>query len=110
MSCKVEIDGTSYYIPCDRVKDLEVIDGFLVNVSSSSVTLKNSFSTENTTYPYISCNSNQVCRLYTQSGQTWESVRSEAVYNGDYFKILDYDFVITFLLFIILGVRLVWKK
>lgn len=110
MSCQVEINDTSYYIPCDRVNDLEMIDGYLVNVSSSSITLKNNFSTNSTTYPYISCSSNQVCRLYTGSQIDYQTVRSPAVYNGDLFHTLNYDFVITFLLFILLGVRLVWKK
>lgn len=109
-ACIVEIDGTDYYIPCDRIDDLHMIDGQLVNLGSSSVTLRNHFALTGTTYPYISCNSNAVCRYYSSNSQTYTAVTSEPVYTGDNFLTWNYDQVIVILLFILIGVRLLWKK
>lgn len=109
-ACKVSIDGTEFYIPCDKVNDLIMINGQLVNLGSSSITLKHSFSITGNTYPYITCSSNSVCRVYRSNNQTYEAVTAEPIYNGDFFLTLNYDYIITILLFIILGVRLVWKK
>lgn len=108
--CKVIIGDTEYYIPCDRVNDLHMIDGELVNLGSSSITLKNSFALTGNTYPYITCSSNAVCRYYANNTQNYYAVTSSPTYKGDVFLTFNYPYVITILLFIILGARLVWKK
>ena len=87
-----------------------MINGQLVNLGSSSVTLRNSFALTGNTFPYITCNSNAVCRYYASSTQTYEAVTGEPIYNGDLFLTLNYDYIITILLFLLLGVRLIWKK
>lgn len=110
MACQVEIDGTSYYVPCDRINDLELVDGELVNIGSSTITLKNSFALTGNTYPYITCSSNSVCRYYPSNNQTYYAITSEPVYDGDIFLTFNYPYIITVLLLILVGVRLVWKK
>lgn len=110
MSCTVKIEGNDYYIPCDQVNNLELINGQLVNLGSSSVTLRSGFALTGNVYPYISCSSNSVCRLYRQSNQEYIAVTSAPVYQGDPFLTFNYSYVITVLLLILIGVRLVWKK
>lgn len=66
-ACSVEINGESWYIPCDRVNDL----GFdnnnnLIVLTNSSLTLYKTFSNSNTTsYPRVSCAWGRVCSLQT---------------------------------------------
>lgn len=108
--CKVNIDGTEYYIPCDQINNLHMINGQLVNLGSSSITLKNNFALTGNTYPYITCSSNSVCRYYAQNNQTYTAVVSEPIFSGDHFYTWNYPQVITILLLILIGVRMVWKK
>lgn len=58
----ININGTDYYCPSDRLDDLFVIDGALINTSSSTVTLYGSFretGVNNSGYPRINCSSFQ---------------------------------------------------
>lgn len=110
MSCQVRIDGTTYYVPCDKVQDLELINNQLVNTGSASITLKSSFALTGNTYPYISCSSNSVCRLYRSTGQEYIAVTSAPVLLSDPFLTYKHDYLITCLLLILIGVKLIWKK
>ena len=38
-TCKIVINGSDFYIPCDRVNDLDYLDGYLVNVHIIVVSL-----------------------------------------------------------------------
>lgn len=107
-ACQVTIDDTSYYIDCEKVGDLEQIDDYLVNTSSSSIILKHSFSTT-TTYPYISCSSLSVCTLRSSSSSS-VAVTSPLVYEGDPFYILNFNHVVILLLALLLGIRLLWRR
>lgn len=107
-TCQINIDGSDYYIPCDRIKDLDFIDGYLVNVSSSSISMKSEFNTTSS-YPYVTCSSMSVCNLRSSSNNS-HYITSNFVYNGDPFKAFNFEFVVIFLLLLILGVKLLWKK
>lgn len=107
--CTVEIDNDSYYIECDRVSDLQFIDGYLVNYSNSSLTLRTGFDPDNTVYPYISCSSMSVCDIRTSSNWQSQPVTSNFTYSGDLILISDHVYLILIVLFLILGVRLLWK-
>lgn len=106
--CEISIDGNEYYLPCDRVQHLSYIDGYLVNISSSTLTMRSSFS-PNTTYPYISCSSMGVCNLRTSQTSQNNPITSDFVNKSDFIKSSNLDYLIFFTLFITLGVRLIWK-
>lgn len=107
---EVVIDGVNYYVNSRDISSISFIDGQLVNTSSQySVTFKHSYG-DNTTYPYIRCSSQQVCRLYNSNTSNYKVVTSDLELKSDYFKVVNYDLVIIFLLFIILGLKLVWKR
>lgn len=109
-TCQISISGTDYYIPCDRINDLEYIDGYLVNISSSTITMRSFFSPDNfNTYPYITCSSMNICQLRS-SNQISSYVNTNYNYSGDLFKIVNPGYVIMLLLFLILGVRIIWKR
>lgn len=107
---EVTIDGTKYYIDSDRVEDIQYIDGKLVNVSNSSITLISSWGpTQN--YPYITCSSMRQCVYYNGSYQG-SAVTAEMTYNKNTLSALssrDISLSILFILICILGVRLLWK-
>lgn len=107
-SCEILVDGNHYYIPCDRVGDLNYIDNYLVNTSSSSLTLKDHYG-DGTTYPYISCSGNSVCYFRRSSDISSVPVRSDYTLVSDPFSVIDYSAFTVILLFLLLGVRLIWK-
>ena len=41
--CVIDVNGTEYYYPCDKRDDIKLIDGYLINTSSSQITLYRSF-------------------------------------------------------------------
>lgn len=107
---EVSISGTSYYVSASDIPFIAYIDGNLVNTSSQfSVTFKNSYSDE-TTYPYINCRAQQVCRYYPRYSSNYSVVTDDIVINGDYLKTANYPFLIFCVLFILLGVKLIWKR
>lgn len=109
-ACKITIQSDDYWIPCDRIKDLHFLDGYLVNFSETSLTLRVRYSDE-TVYPYISCSAFGTCTKRTASGTQYQSyVNSNFSFDGDVFKTLNYDYWILFILLILLGVRLIWKR
>lgn len=106
--CEVMLEGDTYYIPCDRVRDLSYIDDQLVNVSSSSLTFKKTFSIE-TTYPYIRCDAMSPCRLYNNYNQ-YSVVEDNYYPISEQLKITNHDSLISILLIILIGVKLLWKR
>lgn len=59
-ACSIKINGDSYYIACDKVDDLVVIDNYLVNTSSSTIYLYSSildYNSNTSGYPRIQCSS-----------------------------------------------------
>lgn len=106
--CEVSIDDNDYLLPCDRVPHLTFIDGYLVNISSSTLTMRSSFS-PNTTYPYISCSSMSVCNLRTSYNSQTDPITSDFVNKSDFIKSSNLDYLILFTLLLTLGVRLIWK-
>lgn len=109
-TCKIVINGTNFYIPCDRVNDLDYLDGYLVNVSSSSLTMRSIFRPDSSNmYPYITCSAMSVCQLRSSDSQR-SYIQSNYSYSGDILRIINPTFVIMFLLFVFLGVKLLWKR
>ena len=106
-TCQVDIDGTSYYIPCDRVEDLYYTGSYLVNVSSSSITMKSIFNPDSE-YPYITCSSMSICRLRSSNYNHY--ITSNYTLLSDPFLTFNFLPLIFIVLFITLGVRLVWKR
>lgn len=110
---EITIDGRTYYIEAERLSDLAFINGRLVNTSNSSITLVNNFDTV-TTYPRITCASMSQC-IYRSSQQASQiGVTSNYVYNGNFnINTLSGTVVsqyILFILILILGVKLLWKR
>lgn len=108
----VTIGGQDYYCQADRINDIKYIDGKLVNVSNSSITLVSSFGTS-LTYPYISLQAMRQGVYYNGSGYTGTAVTSNISYNKKSLAIYDtrdISIVSMLLLLLILGVKLLWKR
>lgn len=106
-TCQVDIENQTYYVPCDRVQDLYFTGKYLVNVSSTNITMKSIFNPDNE-YPYITCSSMSVCRLRNSS--TNHYITSNYTLLSDPFLTFNFLPLIFIVLFITLGVRLVWKR
>lgn len=109
----ITIDGQDYYIEADRLPDLAYIDGKLVNTSNSTITLVSSYSTE-TTYPRIQFSAMQQGRYYRSYNTSYTAVTSNYSLKSK-FSIYQIgsngiQSAILFLLILILGVRLIWKR
>lgn len=105
--CQVDIDNQTYYIPCDRVQDLYFTGTYLVNLSSSNITMKSIFKPDSE-YPYITCSSMSICRLRTVNNNYY--ITSNYILLSDPFLTFNFLPLIFIVLFITLGVRLVWKR
>lgn len=110
---EITIDGRTYYIEAERLSDLAFINGRLVNTSNSSITLVNNFDTV-TTYPRITCASMSQC-IYRSSQQASQiGVTSNYSYNGNFnINTLSQGAIsqyILFILILLLGVKLLWKR
>lgn len=107
----IYINNTPYYIEASRLNDLAFIDNKLVNVSNSSLTLVNSFDYQ-TSYPRITCSSMSACILRSSSSSAYQVVNSNFEIRDNY-KITSIGshiyYYIFALLFILLGVKLIWK-
>lgn len=108
--CVVTIDTTDYFVECSRISDLSYVDGELVNVSNSSITLVTSFSLDSNTYPRIVCSGMRSCGLRTSDRYESVPVKYPVVITRDFFKSFDFEFFVIFLLLMLLGVRLIWKN
>lgn len=59
--CSININNSEYYVPCDRIEDLVVVDNRLINTSSSTINLYSDFinyGDSTSGYPRITCPSN----------------------------------------------------
>lgn len=110
---EIEINGRTYYIEADRLPDLSYINGKLVNTSNSTIYLVTDYGTE-TVYPRIQCSAMSQCRYYGSYSSSYQAVTSNytliskfSIYqigsNGIQSAML-------FILVLILGVRLIWKR
>lgn len=109
---EVIINGRTYYIEASRLKDLDYIGGKLVNTSNSSITLVTSFDTQNT-YPRISCSAMQACRYYASSNTNYSTVTSEyQITKHSVYELGDLGLMSAclYILILLLGVRLIWKR
>lgn len=100
--CIVEVNNNDYYIPCDRVDDLVVVDSRLINTSSSSITLYREFiqyGDNYSGYPRITCPS-YTTAYYRSSSSATSSILAVSSYN-----VLDREFGFQpLLMVVILGV------
>lgn len=61
--CVLSVNNVNYYVACDRINDLILVDNELVNTSSSSITLYHDYPELNNSssgYPRITASANQV--------------------------------------------------
>lgn len=109
----IYIDDIPYYLHAGRMRDLAYINNKLVNISSSSITLVNNFDTQ-TSYPRITCASMQQCIYRNSYSSTGVGVTSPIDYrdkfNMNILNNINYLTLIFALLFVLLGVKLIWKK
>lgn len=109
----ITINGQTYYITADRLADLSYIDGKLVNVSNTSITLVHSYDTV-TTYPRISCSAMSQCTYRASQQSTAVGVTSNYTYSGDFnIRTLQSSGIQSYILMFliaILGVKLLWKR
>ena len=74
----VTINGTDYYVPNDKIDDLYVIDDYLINTSSSSVTLYASIrenGVNSSGYPRITCPTFTKAYIQQSQGATTSTIR-----------------------------------
>lgn len=109
---QIEINGRTYYIEASRLKDLDYIGGKLVNTSNSQITLVTSFDT-GTTYPRITCAGMSQCRYYASSSSSYSAVTSNyTIQNHSIYELGDIGIMSAclYILVLLLGVRLIWKR
>lgn len=111
----ITINGQSYYIEASRVYDLSFINGKLVNISNSSITLVSDFdySNSNNTYPRITCNAMSQCSIRSTYNSNSYGVTSKIVmpqrFNMNTLSLGVQNNILIGLLIILLGVKLLWK-
>lgn len=109
----ITIDGQDYYVEASRLNDIAYIDGKLVNVSNSTIYLVSSYSTE-TTYPRIILSGMQQGRYYRTYSSNYTAVTSNYTIKSSHsiyqLGTVGIQSAILFILIILLGVRLVWKR
>lgn len=109
----ITIDNRDYYIEASRLSDLAFINNKLVNISNSSITMVTSFDTV-TTYPRITCSAMSQCQLRTSNTSNYSPIISNYDLKGDFnMNILSdkqHFSIMILLLFIIVSIRLMWKK
>ena len=104
--------GYTFYMPADRVRDLNYIDGMLVNISNSQISMVYNFS-NTTTYPYITCPVMRACNITTDRTHS-EIVTVRPTYpdkiNLNMLGVLGYNQLLVGLLTIIVALKLLFKK
>lgn len=109
---EININGVIYYLQADRLQDLNYIDGKLVNTSNQSITLVNTFDYNNT-YPRITCGAMSQCILRSNNTSNYSLVSSSYSIIGDNnINTLGTNGILSlifFVLFIFLGLKLLWK-
>lgn len=76
-ACKIEINNTEYYYPCDYHDSLVLVGTSLINTGSSSVTLYHDFPTygdNSSGYPRITCPANQRAYIRTSYNATQQNL------------------------------------
>ena len=109
---EITIDGRTYYIEASRLKDLDYIGGKLVNTSNSTITLITSFDTVNT-YPRITCSAMSQCRYYASSSTNYTAVTNNyTISKHSVYELGDLGLLSAclYILILLLGVRLIWKR
>lgn len=60
----IEIDGTNWIIPYDRIYDITIYENNLVNISASNITLYQEYIEDTSNvYPRLVCNTGRVCYI-----------------------------------------------
>lgn len=112
----VTIGGRDYYIEASKVGDLAFINGKLVNVSNSTITLVSDYDYNNTanTYPRISCSAMSQCALRSTYNSNYVAVTQDIQFNQPFnmnqLGLSNQNNVLIALITIILGVKLLWKR
>lgn len=98
-----DYNGYTFYIDKDDYYNLQFINNRLVNISNTNITLRYNFDTINgNTYPYISCPASASCRYVISNGN--QSYVTSSLPNR---VVLD---IYSFVLLLLLGVFLIWKR
>ena len=98
--CTVDINGTSYYAPCDSHDTLIQVGSYLINTSSSSITLYAHYPTygdSTTGYPRIVCPTNT--KAYIRQSSSSSTVQT---LNVSSFKFKDYRFENSYILSVLM--------
>lgn len=110
----IEINGIQYFCEASRLNDIQYINGKLVNVSNSSITLVNNYDFNVTTYPRIICNATSQCYLRNTQQSNIQGVNTNynlvSKFNINTLGNLGLLSAILFSLLLIVGLRLLWKK
>ena len=112
---EIIIYGYTFYIDANRIRDLAFLDGRLVNISDTSLTMANNFNSyQYTNYPRITCNAMSPCQLRVDNSySTLITVRYQLVDNRVNFNSLGsngFNTIIIALLAIIVAIKLLFKK
>lgn len=110
---EIEINGRTYYIEADRLPDLAYINNKLVNTSNDTIYLVSDYDVQ-TVYPRIQCSAMSQCRYYGSYSSSYQAVTSNYTVQSK-FSIYQIgqngiQSAMLFVLVLILGVRLIWKR
>ena len=111
----VFVNGYVWYLEADRYYDLQFLEGRLVNVSNSSITLVSNYQVSNS-YPRITCAAMSPC-IYRYSAQSQNEYVYSDIRLADWQKFnintLGINGLLSLILMfniLLLGVKLIWKK
>lgn len=97
--CKIDINGTEYFYPCDYHDSIIQVDSWIINTGSSQITLYASYpeyGVNSSGYPRIVLPSNQKGYLRSSQNATYQTVTVNSM------KFLDTRFSNGFLLNIVI--------
>lgn len=110
---EISLYGYIFYLPADRIRDLNFVDGKLVNISNSPITMVYQFS-DRTTYPYITCSAMRACVIqvdnYYNQIVTERITYPNNITNMNMLGVLGYNQLIVGLLIVLIALKLLWKK
>lgn len=110
---QVTIGNNTYYLEASRIPDLAFIDGKLVNVSNSSITMVTSFD-YSTTYPRITCSGMSACILRSSSSSNYsvvtQNIQLPGKFNMNTLSDSMLSTIIIGLLTVVIGLKLLWKR
>lgn len=109
----ITIGNTDYYIEASRLSDLAFLNGDLVNVSNSSITMVNNFDYQ-TTYPRITCASMSSCILRSNNTSTYLIVHQnytlKSKYNMNILNNSHQNTILIALIVVLIAIKLMWKR